>query len=362
VTFTRSSTTNVSNFDTYYGDAQLVVKNTTTLDTDTLSLLNCFIYMDQNTINAASPTGTAQTAVTNSQDISVYGGNRNIVFDSWSNWIHSGITWSNASQTLTMTTDREPNDEPRGGFLTFHHAECPDYSVTARVYQDIIVTIPAFDFFVLKFTWNGQDVDIAVEFAGNNLSGNGTNNGTYDKRPVGWSFSSAVTYNTRQLLQWGGDATGGQGETTFFNAPVLEGDVNSPRKVKLDVYATWYTAGRAPDRMTFTMTAYKGGTMVQSGTNFNNNGGVKLYDQGHSVMITTTQGNSSYATGGYTKVATITYDRVKHSASVNVWAGIAARSTRAAESVNIPLRPEVKPYWLPTIVDTYSDDYRGERK
>ncbi len=362
VTFTRSSTTNVSNFDTYYGDAQLVVKNTTTLDTDTLSLLNCFIYMDQNTINAASPTGTVQTAVTNSQDISVYGGNRNIVFDSWSNWIHSGITWSNASQTLTMTTDREPNDEPRQGFLTFHHAECPDYSVTAKVYQDIIVTIPAFDFFVLKFTWLGDDVDIAVEFAGNNLSGNGTNNATYDKHPVGWSFSSAVTYNTRQLLQWGGDAQGGQGETTFFNAPVLEGDVNSPRKVKLDVYATWYTAGRAPSKMTFTMTAYKGGTMVQSGTNFNNNGGVKLYDQGHSVMITTTKGNSTYATGGYTKVATITYDRVKHSASVSVWAGLAARSTRTAESVSIPLRPEVKPYWLPTIVHTYSDDYRGERK
>ncbi|MEG0647052.1 MAG: hypothetical protein RR471_07775, partial [Bacteroides sp.] len=178
----------------------------------------------------------------------------------------------------------------------------------------------------------------------------------------GWSFTSAVTYNARQLLQWGGDATGGQGETTFFNAPVLEGDANSPRKIKLDVYATWYTAGRAPDKMTFTMTAYKGGTMVQSGTNFNNNGGEKLYDQGHSVMITTTKGNSTYATGGYTKVATITYDRVKHAASVSVWAGIATRTTRAAESVGIPLRPEVKPDWLPTIVHTYSDDYKGVRK
>ena len=37
-------------------------------------------------------------------------------------------------------------------------------------------------------------------------------------------------------------------------------------------------------------------------------------------MITTTRGVGSYATGGYTRVATITYDRVKHSAKVQIWA------------------------------------------
>lgn len=55
--------------------------------------------------------------------------------------------------------------------MRFRHASCPDYEVTANVYQDIIVTIPPFHYFVVKFTWSGStDVDIAVEFAGNHLT------------------------------------------------------------------------------------------------------------------------------------------------------------------------------------------------
>lgn len=360
VNFTRTSTIKPDDFDTCYGDGQIVVKNKTTLDTDTISLVNCYIHMDDGVINAVAPTGTAQTAVTNSQDVTVFGGSRNILFDSWESWIHNDLSWNPSTQVLTMTTDREPSDEARDGSLIFHHADCSDYQVTAKVHQDVIVTIPAFDFFVVKFTWVNNDVDIAVEFSGNDVSGNGNNNSSYDKYPVGWSFTNSVRYNNQELLRWGGDATGGQGETVFFNAPVLEGDVNSPRKIKLDVYATWYTPGRAPDKMTFTMSAYKGGTMVQNGTNFDNQGGETLYQQGHTVMITTTKGKETYATGGYTKVATITYDRIKHSATVNVWASSA--STRSSRSVRVPFRPEEKPLWTPVIVNTYSDNYQGERR
>lgn len=360
VNFTRTSTIKPDDFDTCYGDGQIVVKNKTTLDTDTISLVNCYIHMDDGVINAVAPTGTAQTAVTNSQDVTVFGGSRNILFDSWESWIHNDLSWNPSTQVLTMTTDREPSDEARDGSLIFHHADCSDYQVTAKVHQDVIVTIPAFDFFVVKFTWVNNDVDIAVEFSGNDVSGNGNNNSSYDKYPVGWSFTNSVRYNNQELLRWGGDATGGQGETAFFNAPLLEGDVNSPRKIKLDVYATWFTPGRAPDKMTFTMSAYKGGTMVQNGTNFDNQGGETLYQQGHTVMITTTKGKETYATGGYTKVATITYDRIKHSATVNVWASSA--STRSSRSVRVPFRPEEKPLWAPVVVNTYSDNYQGERR
>lgn len=358
VDFTRTSTVRPDDFETYYGDGKIVVKNKLTLDTDTISLINCYIHMDENLINAIAPTGLAQTAITNSQDITVFGGNRNILFDSSSSWIHD-FSWNPQTQILTMTTDRDPADEARDGTLTFHHAVCPDYQVTAKVHQDIIVTIPAFDFFVVKFTWNGNDVDIAAEFSGNHVDGG--NKVTYDKHPVGWSLGQSVTYNGKELLKWGGDATQGQGETAFFNTPVLEGDINSPRKIKLDIYATWYTSGRAPDTMTFTMYAYKGGTMVQSGTNFNNQGGETLYQKGHTVMITTTRGVSAYANGGYTRVATVTYDRIKHSATINLWAS-SANNIRSRRSDVTPLRPQEKPYWMPTIVNTYSNDYKGERK
>ncbi|MGL5785990.1 MAG: BACON domain-containing protein, partial [Bacteroidales bacterium] len=66
--FTRTSTTNINEFDAAYGDDLVVFKNERTLETDTVFLVNCFIYMDRNTINAAAPSGGAQTSVTTSQD------------------------------------------------------------------------------------------------------------------------------------------------------------------------------------------------------------------------------------------------------------------------------------------------------
>ena len=110
-------------------------------------------------------------------------------------WIHD-ISWDPIGQILSFTTDRntgnanpEDNDEPRSGTMRFRHASCPDYEVTANVYQDIIVTIPPFHYFVVKFTWSGStDVDIAVEFAGNHLTNVGSNNSEYDKIPVGFGM------------------------------------------------------------------------------------------------------------------------------------------------------------------------------
>ncbi|WP_052332485.1 hypothetical protein [Bacteroides neonati] len=322
VTFTRVSTSDKTQFNTYYGDGKVVVKNTTTLDTDTLNLINAYIYIENNNvINVNAPLGSNQTAVTNSKDVMVWGGSRNLTFTSWSTWIHPGMTWDSNTQVLTLTTDRDPNDQWRRGFLEYYHADAPDYRIRSIVYQSIFESIPEFDYLSLKFSWGGSDLNVAVEFAGNNLSGlSGQNNSTYDKLPVGAGLHTSVNYNQQLLLLWAGDAKAGEGESVYFNAPVLNNDPFSLEKVKFDIYATWNTPGIAPNKMNFTMTAYKGGSMVQSGTNYNNSGGQKLYEQSYSVTITSTQGVETYATGGYTKVATVTYDRVKHTALVNLLA------------------------------------------
>lgn len=363
VNFTRASTMNQDDFDTYYGDDQIVVKNTTTLDTDTISLVNCYIHVEENVINAHAPTGNETSAVTVSNEVKVWGGSKDIKFGPCDPWIHS-LNWNPSTQALTMTTDRASDDEARDGSLTFSHADCPDYKKKITVHQDIIISIPAFDFFVVKFTWNRNDVDIAAEFVGNHVSGNGMNNSSYDKKPVGygWSYNNPLIYGGKELLKWGGDATGGQGETVFFNAPVLEGDVNSPRKVKFDVYATWFTDRRAPDKMTFTMSAYAGGRMNQVGTNFFNEGGRTLYSEEHTVMIRTTKGQSNYDKGGYTKVATITYDRIKHSATVKVWAATTTSTRSSSRSVAIPFKLEEKFKETSVPVNTYSVNYKEDRK
>lgn len=353
VKFTAASTSDVAEFDKYYGNDIVTIKNMSTLETVDIKLQNCFIYVDDGIINAAAPTGGNEFAVTKSSDVKVYGGSETITqFSSTDKWIYN-FNWDKDEQILSFTTDREPSDEARDGKMSFVHADCPDYKETYVVHQDVIVTIPEFDFFVVKFTWAEGDVDIAVEFAGNSLLGNGENNKIYDKVPVGYdmgrfknpdviqpygAYSGHEVYryiknsgspnnddiynmnNYLKLLQWGGDAQGGQGETVFFNAPVFENDEESPRKIKLNVYSTWYRDPGESKDMTFTMYAYKGGRMEHVGTNFNNYGGKALYDQSYSVTVPTIQGYASYANGGFTKVATITYDRVKHSASVQVWA------------------------------------------
>ena len=113
--------------------------------------------------------------------------------------------------------------------------------------------------------------------------------------------------------------------------------------INLDIYATWFSSGRAPDTMTFTMYAYKGGTMKHVGTNFNNEGGTLLYTENFTVMITTYQGKDKYATGGYTYVARLTYDRIKHSARVNVKAATTF-STPVPDRLPANVPDEPKPY------------------
>ena len=56
--------------------------------------------------------------------------------------------------------------------------------------------------------------------------------------------------------------------------------------------------------------------MEHKGTNYYNVGGTLLYTEQFTVMITTTRGYNIYDTGGYTPVARMTYDRIKHTAHV----------------------------------------------
>ena len=79
--------------------------------------------------------------------------------------------------------------------------------------------------------------------------------------------------------------------------------------------------------------------MVQNGTNFNNHGGNSVFNSNYTVYIPTTQGVQNYANGGYTKVATLIYDRLKHSAEINIH----AQQVSLGGPVVIPLKAGVVP-------------------
>lgn len=79
-----------------------------------------------------------------------------------------------------------------------------------------------------------------------------------------------------------------------------------PRVMKLECRAGWYTSGGSGP-ITCTVYFYRGGTMVQSGTNFNNSGGIEVKRQSFS-MSTSTRYNPGEV------FCTVEYDRKRHTA------------------------------------------------
>ena len=230
------------------------------------------------------------TGNTGEFDIFVDGGSEKFTIVSYSSWITSAsITPAGKLQIVAPQT---PDLEPRTGFITIAHADDPTYTVTFPVEQDLFSTIPPFDYFVLKFTWaTYNDIDIAVEFAGNDLMTNGQpvpfDNDQYytlgvqgNYRTLGYSYTNIIgKYGGRNnsfppsqsqlsdsLIFWGGDATLGQGETVFFNAPMITPESRKsdnsglPRKLKLEVYTHWWN-GTLNDPMRLRIMTFEGGVM-----------------------------------------------------------------------------------------------------
>ena len=294
VTITRS--------DINYGLSTFSLKSVITGETVTVAVDNYHIEQAALTISNAGTTGN-----TGVYDIVVHGGSKAFTIVDYSDWFTSATVLPNGK--LALVADQSPNGEERTGFVTLAHANDPAYQVTFSVEQSLNVLDP-FDFLVFTFTWNKDDADVAVRFFGNGAS--------FDGKAVGYSLSNPVNFNGKELLRWGGDASGGQGETVFVNPQVINDVATLPRYLTIQVFATWYTMNRAPDAVTLTITTYEGGSMVQSGTNFNNVGGKLLMSEGFPCWVTTTRGKDSYGNGGYQHLCDVIYDRIKHTAKI-VW-------------------------------------------
>jgi hypothetical protein len=239
-------------------------------------------------------------------EIPCYGGNApTFKITGWSptgNW----LTASKVSGDLQITADG-PIGSFRSGSVTIEHDIDAGYRIRFPVELGPYTPIAPFDYFVMKFTWmgNNKDADVAVEFtdngpnadfdtnyrAGQMWAGNPVNDGNstlgmgigYGLQLNGYrlnpTFRSDVglipipIFNQQELennlMFFGGDAQFGEGETVFFNAPMLSNyHKDIPREIKLDVYAVWYNNGAGGYvgnqygiRLAFY--TYKGGVMKQ---------------------------------------------------------------------------------------------------
>lgn len=346
-----------------FADQTLRVHNRETLEVVHIAVHN--IYMTSSDIGLEIPAVEA-SATRLSDAIEVYGGTGRFTISDLPEWIESATCVANTNPA-TMAQHpwlaqfvvlREPQGEEwQSSTITVTSYDDPDYSIEVCVEPDLIATIPAFSFFVVKYTWASGDVDIAAAF--------NYNNAPFDGKPVGYgpnmthlartdgswyifntvggyyktntqSTPSGVYANTPKysdatvanaLIVWGGDATGGQGETVFFNAPKIDGNNNLPRKLRLEFWAHWYTSGQAGRPVTLTYYAYGEGQMIQNQTNFNYSGGNQnyIYSDTKTVSIDiqtqTAATMANYNNGTkMTLACTIIYDRVMHTARA-YWKG-----------------------------------------
>ena len=303
-------------------------------------------------------------------EVFVDGGSEAFTIVSHSPWFTASIT---PAGKLLLTAPQTPDLEHRSGTITLAHADDPDYRVTFVVDQDLHTNIPPFKFFVMKFTWEKSDIDIAVEFAGNSLMTNGQpvpfdNDRFYDGvnynlyRAVGYFLSGGIgpnggrlnytgVYTERELADslmfWGGDATAGQGETVFFNAPMItptsrKADTSGlPRKINLEVYVHWWSNGMIDNPVRLRIMTYDTGVMKHCLTdNAANN--IRMFNfynvENYSLPLTPeniippvfeetrvnvvdTQGGSLYistfrSASSFTHICSIEYDRYTHGAKV----------------------------------------------
>jgi hypothetical protein len=302
------------------------------------------------TLYVSNPSGADTTIFM--PDIVAFGGTARYVVDGYTgDWIQS-LEYHELSGKLRIKVLHNSTNADRPGTLTIHHIDDPSYQVTLPLLQNEFKYIPEFKFFVMDIQWCKRaslDVDIAFLFEDNNPIT------PLEDLPVGWgnlysdpaltnkpanasqiigstSSNSYVKYyssfldSTVYLLNWGGDATQGQGETVYFDAEAFHNATDVPRYLNLGLYLIWYNHGVSGElwSVRVTLSCYKGGTMVkyasisgQTPTNYRNVGGELVHSQSFHMTVDKNAGRTNQTTqfksgSKYSYAAAITYDRITH--------------------------------------------------
>ncbi|MCL2727476.1 MAG: fimbrillin family protein [Bacteroidales bacterium] len=297
-----TTTISVSRSATVFGASSFDVKSAPSGETVTVHVDNYHITDDQFMLSNSIGLNTG------TYDVEVFGGSGTftIVSGSYPSWIQTAAILPNGK--LELTANGTSSGASRTGSITLAHGSDPSYQVIFNIIQDISY-IPPFDYLVVRFTWDGSDVDVAVEFFDPNFSVNyptlsippfyNTNypsTSSFHSRALGYGLARSIdaagnsfgyqasglsTFSNQELMDrlmfWGGDAQTAEGETVFFNAGKITPDDPSndasglPRYVYLRVYAAWYdNLSPYSNNITVETSTYTGGVMRQ-GTLTNDN-------------------------------------------------------------------------------------------
>jgi hypothetical protein len=257
-------------------------------------------YIDVDPANVLTIPNNLPTGNTSEYEIPVKGGMGKFVIVSHSPWFTATVA---SNGKLHLTADQSPGQALRTGTITIAHANDPTYQVTLNIKQDIN-SLPPFDYLAINFaSAAGLDLDIAVEFTGNQFPASPGTYAPFDNpyiygaaqtKAVGYGLASSIdktgaawnrpctSTNTQfsaqeiidRLMLWGGDARNGEGETVFINVPQITppsrelDNTGLPQFIKIEVYVTWYQTGGSGTRpMTVTVSTYTGGIMMKPASN-----------------------------------------------------------------------------------------------
>ncbi len=353
ITFTRKT----SPIDyTVYGNNIVTLKTTgENPKYSTIKVANLHIDVPD-TLYIGNPVG-ADTIVY-IPDLVPFGGDSRLVVESYTgSWIQS-MVFDPVSGKIKAKVSHNNTNTDRPGSITVYHENDPTYKVTVPILQNEFIYVPEFKYFVVDIQWCNRpslDVDIAFMFENNGFVVDGvTRYPPFEHMPLGygplysdvnlvnqpsnWSslyVGSAsgttgryVKYDSKfyggdiNLLNWGGDAVDGQGETVYFDAESFNNATDVPRYLNLGLYVTWWSHGHAEEPWTVRakLNCYKGGIMEKYATNsslaattYRNVGGTLVHSQQFFIELKhSTFTTPSLFMTNFTYAAKIRYDRITH--------------------------------------------------
>lgn len=194
-----------------------------------------------------------------------------------------------------------------------------------------IISISSADFLVFRYLWDkssGTDLDTATELVNSGIPG-------VDGNAVGWDCPGNNIPAVTSLLRWGGDNRTSGNECVYIDIKELREKYMDvlPPIVEFMTYATWFSS-KGSGEASFSLIAYKGGSMEQQGYNFINTGGEEIYNKKHSFQVETIKGIEDYR-NKYTPVTKITYDKQTNTVSMAVGETIIDNQNSLQELYNL---------------------------
>lgn len=299
-----------------HGDESVTIRNIYSLEDVQIALSNLYMTAPENLEFGGN--GGTQTI-----PVECFGGQKFATVVEHSDFIQWSLT---PDKEIKITVPASPVETTRKGRIVIAHADDPDYKIVIPVIQkeNIIVTIPEFEYLTYRYFWtssDGTDLDTGTELINTGLIDRNSGE-SVDNAPVGWNMKGNNITDVRKSLKWGGDNRNSGNECTFIDMQALLSPENYPllpRFIEARIYAAWFREKRNGN-ITFEIVAYKGGKMVQQGYNFVNQGGTEVYKETHHKYVPNKGGSSSAAAykTKYTFVCKIIYDKIKHSAQVEI--------------------------------------------